>query len=70
MAAPLADAPDHFLVRQHGPQGRAPVHRHIRLVGQPVVVDELPLLVLAQALRDRQLLDRLGLLLGLIEVAS
>ena len=36
MAAAFAHAADDFLIGQHGAEGGAPVHRRLRLVGQPV----------------------------------
>jgi len=69
MPAALAQAPDHFLVGQHRTQRGAPVHRHVRLVGQPVLVDEATLLVLAQTLRNGQFVNGPGLLLIFIEIA-
>ena len=41
MPAYLALAVDHFLVGQHGAQGRAPIHRNLRQIGQPLFI-ELP----------------------------
>ncbi len=38
MVASFRLAVDHFLVGQHGAQGRAPVDRHLGLVGQPFAV--------------------------------
>ena len=38
MAAAFAHAADHFLVGQHGAEGRAPVHRGFRLVGQTMSI--------------------------------
>ena len=38
MAAPLAHSADHLLVGQHRAERGAPVHRRLRLVGEPVSV--------------------------------
>ena len=39
MPADLAFAVDHFLVGQHGAQGRAPIHRDFRQIGQPLLIE-------------------------------
>jgi hypothetical protein len=39
VAAALALAVDHLLVREHGAERRAPVHRHLGEIGEPALVE-------------------------------
>ena len=70
MTAPLADPADHLLVGQHRAERRAPVHRRLRLVGEPVsvAVGRDGRFTLAGDLGgDRQFGDRPALLQGGVE---
>ena len=69
MTAALAEPPYHFLIGQYRPKLGTPVDGNLRFISQPMIVDILVPFGITQSVRYRQLLDRLGFLLSIIEIA-